>query len=438
MIMLEEIRVEFDQGSLATWNVPDIDLSDPFHDINVSTFNWRVDRTFFPVGAVIPMPTKLDSNKGMHALDRWFRITLKESPSDDVGHIVRLGAKDISYLFERRLRRCKGFVDTLAVPEISTILRPRKIILSSDWTKSIIDRMKHFSSIFVTLRGVSGSGKTYSALLLSTLLSFYFHRPTFYLDCKKLQKSKSRMSGILEEIDSLFTRAMQTRNSVIVLDDLDSLSPNLFGDDENDVSQRTHTVNPAAIDQSKLVGDRLSHFFKASELRGTNRGDGHLFLIATCSSADSINPSILRSFKAPLIYTKVPLLSAEDRSDIFMVMMTRHNPRSRFDFDRSDISRRTEGFLPRDFEKLSLRAMRSCQTNLSTTSVQDSLVAELADFTPIAQISNLKNQDQFTSWADIGGLFDVKEKLESIVRHPLLYRRIYGRARMQLPRGILL
>ena len=438
-IVLEEIRLDHDQGSLATWNVPDIDLADPFRERNVSTCYSLVDQTFFPVGAVIPMPTKLDSSKGMHGLDRWFRITSNEAPSDDAGHIVRLDVKDIFYLFEQRLQRCKGSLDSFAVPEMSTIQRPRKIILSSDWTKSIIDRMKHFSSIFVTLRGVSGSGKTYSALLLSTLVSFYFHRPTFYLDCKKLQKAKSRMSGILEEIDSLFTRALQTRNSIIVLDDLDSLSPNLLGGDDDDVSQRTHTVNPAAIDQSKLIGDRLSHFFKASELRGTNRGDGHLFLIATCSSADSINPSVLKSFKGPLIHTKVPLLSSEDRSDLLMAMMTRHNPRSRLDFDRSDISRRTEGFFPRDFEKLSLRAMRSCQTNESTTSLQDALVAELADFTPIAQISNLKDKAQFqTSWADIGGLFDVKEKLESIVRYPLLYRRIYGKARMQLPRGILL
>jgi len=438
-IMLEEIRLDHDQGSLATWNVPDIDLADPLRERNVSPSYSLVAQTFYPVGAVIPMPSKLDSSKGMHGLDRWFRIMSNETPSDDAGHIVRLDVKDILYLFEKRLRRCKGLLDTLVVPEISTIQRPRKIILSSDWTKSIIDRMKHFSSIFVTLRGVSGSGKTYSALILSTLVSFYFHRPTFYLDCKKLQKSKSRMSGILEEIDSVFTRALQTRNSIIVLDDLDSLSPNLLGGDEDDASQRTHTVNPAAIDQSKLIGDRLSHFFKASELRGANRGDGHLFLIATCTSADSINPSVLKSFKAPFIHTKVPLLSGEDRSDILMAMMTRHSPRSRLDFDRPDISRRTEGFFPRDFEKLSLRAIRSCQMNSSTTSLQDALVAELADFTPIAQISNLKDKAQFhTSWADIGGLFDVKEKLESIVRYPLLYRRIYGKARMQLPRGILL
>lgn len=440
-IMLEEICFEHERSRLASWNVPDIDLADPVSERSNSTSYGLVDHTIFPVGAVIPISSKVDDRNGTQSLDRWFRITSKKALSSNAGHFVHLHAKDIFHLVERFLRRRKRFLSTLVIPEMSTIQRPNKITLSSDWTKSIIDRMKQFSSIFVTLRGVSGSGKTYSALLLSTLVSFSFHRPVFYLDCKKLHKSNSRMIGILEEIDCLFKRAFESRNSIVVLDDLDSLSPNIFGGgDENDDSERTRGVNPTAIYQSKLIGDRLSHLFKAVELRGTNCGNGHLFLIATCSRADSVNPSILRLSQAPLIQTKVPLLLAEDRSDLLMAMMRRHKRRGCLDFNRSDISRRTEGFLPRDIEKLSLRALRSCQKNLSSNSLQYSLVAELADFTTIAQTSNSKNLDQFhNSWADdIGGIFEVKKTIESIVRYPVLYRSIYARARMQLPRGILL
>ena len=435
-IMLEEVRLEYDRERLSAWNVPNIDL---VTSSRISACSYRDGRNLFAVGAVIPVPSTIDPGEGAHCPDRWFRIASEEISSRDTGFIVRLDVKDILHLLEERLQKCKKTQNTLTVPETSTIQRPRQIIVSSDWTKPIVDRMKHFSSICVTLSGVSGSGKTYSAILLSTLVSFYFHRPMYYLDCKKLQKSKSRMSEILEEIDSFFTRAVETPNCILIFDDLDVLSPNLVGGDENDVSERTHSVNPAAISQSKLISDRLSHLFKAVQLQGTNCGDGQWFLIATCASADSINPSLLKTSQAPLIHAKVPLLSAQYRSDLLMAMICKHNPMRHMEFDRSDISRDTEGFIPRDFEKLSLRALRLYRTDLTVTSLQDSFVAELANYTPIAQISNLKDQDQMNiSWVNIGGLFDVKESLESIVRQPLLYRRIYSRARIQLPRGILL
>lgn len=437
-IELEEICLEHDQGSMPTWNVPNINLANSILEGSISTFYCRINRSSFPVGAVMPIPPDKDS-KERQRLDRWARIVSKEAHSYGAGYFVQLDVNDISLLLKRRLRKCNRFFSTIVAPRISTIQIPRKISFSSDWTKSILDCMKHFGSIVVTLRGVRGSGKTYSAILLSTLGSFYFHRPVFYLDCKKLQKLNPRINGILEEIDTLSSKALKTRNSIIVLDDLDSLSPNLFGVEETDVSERTHTVNPVAIDQSKLIADRLSDLFKAVVLRGNSHEDGHFFLIATCSSTTSINPSIFKSSQVPFICTKVPPLSVEDRADILMEMVHRHNPMCCLSFVLTDISRRTEGFLPCDFEKLSLRALRSYKTNSSITSLQDSLVAELADFTPVAQISNVKDQYQFhASWADIGGLFEVKETLESIVRHPLVYRGIYTRARMQLPRGILL
>jgi len=432
-VILEEVHFEHDRRSLATWNVPNIELD------SVSKCYCKFDQTFYPIGAVIPMPSTFDSEKGAHCLYRWFRITSNEEPYVDTGNIVRLDVKNILTLFKEALRKCKVSPDSLVVPESSTIQRPLNIVLPSDWTKPILDRMKYFGSMVLSLRGVNGSGKTFSALLLSTLASFSFHRPMFYLDCKILQKEKPRMSEILDEIDLLFERAVEVPNSIIVLDDLDSISPNLTGDNEYETSERTHNLNPSAVNQSKLIGDRLSHLLKAAEFRGAKSEDGNILLIITCLSKESISHLSLNSLQAPLIHIKVPLLSLQDRSDLLIEMLSRHNPMRRFDLDGVDISRRTEGFLPRDFEKLSARALRSHQTNSSTTSLQDSLVAELADFTPMSQMSNRQDEAQFhTSWADVGGLFHVKDVLESVVRHPLLYRRIYARARMKLPRGILL
>lgn len=443
-IVLKEIRLKGDRASLPTWNIPDIDLAYSSWDRRSRpSCVFQSDQVVLPVGAVIPMPTTAGTSEEMHSTDQWSRISLEGI--DDFGGegcFVQLNVKDILYLWEKRLQRCRGLSNILVVQPSDSILRPREIVMSSNWTKEIIDRMKYLGSTLLAVSGMSGSGKTHNALLLSTLLSFYFHRPILYLDCKKLQKKKPKMSGILEEIDSLFARAQKARNVIIVLDDLDRISPNLLTDDESDASAKTHSVNPIAIDQSKLIADRLSQLFEAAERGRYNQGNTtNISFIVTCPSADSINPSILKYSRAPLNHAKVPVLSSDDRVDLLIAMIRRHHTMSRMDFDRSDISQRTDGFLPRDLEKISLRATRSLQTNSlrASTCIQKSLVAVLAEFTPLAQLSTTKDEGcNNTSWADVGGLFDVKEKLESTVRHPVLYRRIYEKAQIKLPRGILL
>ena len=438
-LVLEEIEFNRARNSLGAWNIPNNAQSSPLGKGRIAEYCYQDKQQYFPVGAVIPMPPTGDPSKRANHQDQWFRITSKETNSYEEGLIVRLNPKESLYSLKNRQQKGKVASESLVVPETSTLQIPEQITLTSNWTQSILHRMNHFGSIFVSLSGVSGSGKTYNALLLGTLASFCFHRPVYYLDCKKLQKSKPRMNEILQQIDLLFTRAVETQDCILVLDDLDVLSPNLLGGDGEDASERTHSINPAAIDQSKLISDRLSHLLKAIQLRGTNRQNHQIFLIATCSSPDSINPTILKSSQAPLIHKKVPLLSAEDRCEILEAMIRRHDSSTLIDFDLSDVVRRTEGFVPHDFEKLSIRALHALRTSMVTTSLHSCLNEELAKYTPIAQISNLGNKDKSNvSWEDIGGLFDVKESLESIVRQPLLYRRIYARAQIQLPRGVLL
>jgi len=438
-IDFDETLLKYEIQSIANWNRPNIDLADFNYKINISTHDYEVYKTFFPVGGIFPKPVCLQSSKEMHFVDHWLRITLKEAHSSHVGFFVSLNMKDILHLYEKRERKYKGYFNTLVAQQTSTIQIPQNIILSPLWTKPILDRMKRFDSVFVIIRGISGSGKTFSALLLSTVLSFEYHRPLFYLDCKKLKKTKPRMDDTLEEIDILFRRASEAGGSIVVLDDLDSLSQNLLGNDENEALESADVVNPVAIDQTKLISDRISNFFKAVESRGIHSRDNHFYLIATCSDSDSLNSSMLKASKALLIHTKVPSLSAADRSDLFMEMLRQHKLDCRLDLNYSDLSRRTEEFLPRDFEKLSLRALQAYQSNLSKTSLEDSLNTELASFMSIAQMSNVKEQGQLDiSWEDVGGLFHGKQMLESIVCHPLLYRRIYAKSQMKIPRGILL
>ena len=438
-IMLDEILLEYQRQNIATWNRPNIDLAEFNYGKYISVYEYKIGKIYLPVGGIFPLPVCLQSSKGMNFADRCFRIISKEGHNSRDGFFVSLNMKDILNLYEKRVRRCKGYLNTLLAQDTSTIQIPHNIILSPVWTKPILDRIKRFDSAFVILRGISGSGKTFSSLLLSTVLSFYFHRPLLYLDCKKLQKSKPRMDEILEEIDVLFRRAFGAGGSIVVLDDLHNLSPNLLGGDGNDPLENVEAVNPAAIDQSKLISDRISSFLKAVEARNTHSSDDRFCVIATCSNADSINSSMLKSFQALFIHAEVPSLSAVDRSDLFMEMIRQHKLGNRSALDCSDLARRTEEFLPRDFEKLSLRVLQAYRSKLFKTSFENSLTMNLASFTSIAHMSNVKEQGQLdVSWAETGGLFHAKQMLESTVRHPLLYRRIYAKSRMKLPRGILL
>jgi len=440
---MEEISLKYDRIRLPTWNIPDIDLANPTFEISSKSSCYHQNGRFvLPIGAVIPIPTTLVNSEETHYSNHWSRITLKGRDDSDEGHFIHLHLKDILFLWKKRrqgaCRRSSGTI--IAVHPSNLIQRPREIAMSSGSKGIFLDRIKYSCSTFLTLSGMSGSGKTHNALLVSALISFHFHRPIIYLDCNKLQKANPKMSGILEEIDSLFARVHEVGHAIIVLDDLDQLTPNLSSSDGDHVSARTHPANPIAIDQSKLIADRLSHLFEAAEHGPCNHGNTiSISLIATCSNADSINPSVREGFGAVLSHSNVPVLSPEDRVDLLTAMIRRHHLRNHIDFDRSNISQRTEEFLPRDLQKLSLRASRAFQTNLTSSSIQNSLVSELAGFIPVAQISATKGEANNNSlWSDIGGLFDVKDKLETTVRHPVLYRRIYERAQIQLPRGILL
>jgi len=436
-ITMEEITLKYDRARLPTWNIPDIDLSNPTFEISSKSSCYSKNGRFvLPIGAVIPIPITSVNSEKIHYSNLWSRITLKGRHDSDEGDFIHLHLKDILLLWKKR----RQVGTTLAVHPSNLIQSPREIAMSSDSKRIFLDRIKYSCPTFLTLSGMSGSGKTHNALLVSAMISFHFHRPIFYLDCNKLQKAKPKMSGMLEEIDSLFARLQEVGHAIIVLDDLEKLTPNLSSDNESHDSSRTHPANPIAIEQSKLIADRLSHLFEAAEHGTCNHGNTiNISLITTCSNAGSINPSVRKGSRAILSHSNVPVLSPDDRVELLTAMIRRHHLRNHVDFDRSNISQRTEEFLPRDLQKLSLRASRAFQMNQSSSSIQNSLVSELAGFVPVAQISGTKGETNNNSlWTDIGGLFDVKDKLETTVRHPVLYRRIYERAQIQLPRGILL
>ena len=127
-----------------------------------------------------------------------------------------------------------------------------------------------------------------------------------------------------------------------------------------------------------------------------------------------------------------------DRADLLIAMIRRHLMTD-LDIDRSSITQCIEGFLPCDLVKLSLRVTRSFRKNPLHSSPQDLLDSELEDFTCLSKLVSIQDKRRNkTSLMDIGGLFHVKKKLQTTIHQPVLYKRIYERTKMHLPRGILL
>jgi hypothetical protein len=431
-VILERVRlVHGPNKSLQSWNFPEMSLSMscmskkcPAHSSEDSK-----PMTLLPVGALVPS-CYFVTERGQENAEEWVRLLPRSLDQSWTRSVLSLNRFDLQQSMYQDSKEC-----AVIHPEPGVIIRgPPEHFGPSDWIVPLTNRMEMFPSVVVKLYGSTGSGKSHNAILLSAFTSLRLKRPIFYLDCKKLQKTSPKMAGIMGELESLFRQAFDAKEAIVVLDDLDSLSPNPLENGESRSSAKLNSTNPSSIDQSKVIADTILHWFETASLR--------VSLVATCAGLDSINSALFRSPKITQLPVKVPLLTSEAQFDLLRVSLSSELSSQRIDafLDVPLLSQRLSGFLPRDLQKLSLRVLRLYQDTPPIKSIQELILDALDDFTPLVQMqaSNRNQSVRALRWEDIGGLFEVKEKLHAGVRHPILYRRIYGKANIRLPRGILL
>ena len=100
----------------------------------------------------------------------------------------------------------------------------------------------------VIIAGKSGLGKTHLALTLSVLTQIYFQTATVYMDCRQLQTSSTSVNAILDALTDAFVLSVQYSPSLLILDDLDCIAPEIPNDEE---SMKT------LFHQSKLISDHI-------------------------------------------------------------------------------------------------------------------------------------------------------------------------------------
>ena len=324
------------------------------------------------------------------------------------------------------------------------------ILPSTDYIESVSDferslstfirsaKSKHsaFTKKNYLVYGAKGSGRTFFSLLLAARLRMSLSCATFYLDCRQLQAAQPTMEGILKELTRITFAASRCTPSILILDGLDELIPNVGnpdGEHEDNYQQRQHS-NPMLESQCKLLADHTK--FLMGELKNSN-----VFVIGICIEEGGLNKSLrtVDTFSAKM---KVPDLSVSERLNLFRQSVQENGSCPLcHDFDLPLFASQTKDFLPLDLKNAAAKVSLLYRQQLlrRQTMVVDDITVILERFTPLSkQALKLEPTQSHMAWSDIGGLFQAKDTLSSIVLRPIKYRKIFQHAPISLPRGILL
>lgn len=322
--------------------------------------------------------------------------------------------------------------ELLSTPQHDSLLclLSAPVVSSNTWAENAIDSLRKHDQLWITIWGDSGSGKTHSALLLTAMREVSQHAQSIYLDCKRLQETTFTLVEILTEIDSVFELAVEVQDSIIVFDDIDLLAPNLLDGGEQDSSARVEMANPIAISQSKVIADRFLQLIEASR-------SSRVSILVTATSIQSVHASFHDCLRIPKMNMEVPTLSSDDRVRV-LELLVRNGSSDTAPICKA-VGQKMDGFRPRDLEKIASRVRHKLRAEGDGLSIDEAVSMVLDGYTPLSHLA-LKDLDHTasTSWEMIGGLSEVKSKLEAIVWHPVKYKLIYEQATIKLPRGVLL
>ena len=264
----------------------------------------------------------------------------------------------------------------------------------------------------VLLSGSTGSGKTHTAILVALLWNVSKAKISVsFLDCQALQTRSTSLSHLLQQLDLLF----QSRDTLIILDNLSALVPAIESSQKQQQSFQSH-VSPILIQQTKVLTDCLRHYI-------TGRGR----VLAT--TTDSIHSSLLGYGRFQVTLSLPSTWDAESRFDLLSQMMPGHV------LDQARVARSTQGYRPADLKRLASNLIHEHGDHSPTDKVWIKAIQH------VALHRNNNNKCAFTasvSWNQLGGLSKVKRSLEELVEQPLLYNKVFELAPISLPRGILL
>ena len=276
----------------------------------------------------------------------------------------------------------------------------------------------------ILLTGPPGTGKT----LLAKAVASESEAQFYSINGPEIM---SKFYGESEKkLREVFEKAEESSPSIIFIDEIDSIAPKR-GESQDQAEKRV-------VSQLLTLMDGV-------------RGRGNIVVIAATNLKDDIDPALRRPGRFDREINISPP-QEKGRKEILQIH-TRGMP-LQDDVNLDDIAERTIGYTGADIEVLTKEAaMKAIRPYLSDlrefhekvpTNVLEKMNVKQKDFNnalqkvePSAMREFLFNKPK-TTWEDIGGLEEAKQKLTELVELPITQPEYFKKAGITPPKGVLL
>ena len=276
----------------------------------------------------------------------------------------------------------------------------------------------------VLLHGPPGTGKTLMARAVANEIDAHF------TDISGPEIMSKYYGESEEQLREVFDEAAENAPAVVFIDEIDSIAPKR-GETSGDVERR-------------VVAQLLSLMDGLEER-------GQVVVIGATNRVDALDPALRRGGRFDReIEVGVP--DKAGRKEIFQVH-TRGMPLSE-EIDVEQYAENTHGFVGADIAQLAkegaMNALRRIRPELDLESdevdaetlerlevSEDDLRRALKGIEPSA-LREVFVEVPDTTWADVGGLEETKERLRETIQWPLEYPQVFEEMDMQAAKGVLM
>ncbi|NLX49883.1 MAG: CDC48 family AAA ATPase [Methanospirillum sp.] len=279
----------------------------------------------------------------------------------------------------------------------------------------------------VLLYGPPGTGKTLIAKAVANEVDAHFLTIS---GPEIMSKYYGESEGNLRQV---FEEATENAPAIIFIDELDAIAPRRE-DTKGEVERRVVAQLLALMDGLK--------------------GRGQVVVIGATNIPDAIDPALRRGGRFDR-EIEIGIPDTKGREEIFKIH-TRGVPLSKEIVENNrvhDYAETTHGFVGADIALLVKEAaMHALRRVLPSIKADEEIPAELlddlevtdADFTEARKYVDPSGMREVlvevpdVTWADVGGLEDVKAELRETVEWPLKYADVFEKLRTEAPKGVLL